>query len=63
MLPQNFVGAEREMHELIEALDHNKIIQDTSKYHPIDWKLNPSSTPHFGGVFEIVITRTFIASY
>ena len=32
----NFVGAEREMRELIEALDHDKIIQGTSKHHPID---------------------------
>ena len=51
----NFVGAEREMRELIEALDHDKIIQGTSKHHPIDWKFNPPSAPHFGGVFEAMI--------
>jgi hypothetical protein len=51
----NFVGAEREMRELIEALDHDKIIQGTSKHHPIDRKLNPPSAPHFGGVFEAMI--------
>ena len=51
----NFVGAEREMRELIEAFDHDKIIQCTSKHHPIDWKFNPPSAPHFGGVFEAMI--------
>ena len=51
----NFVGAECEMRELIEALDHDKIIQHTSKYHPINWKFNPPSAPHFGGVFEAMI--------
>jgi hypothetical protein len=51
----NFVGAEREMRELIEALDHDKIIQGTSKHNSIDWKFNPVSAPHFGGVFEAMI--------
>ena len=51
----NFVGAERELRELVEALDANRITQETSKYHPIDWKLNPPCAPHFGGVFEALI--------
>ena len=48
----NFVGAEREIRELILALDRDKIIKDTTVHHPIDWKFNPPSAPHFGGVFE-----------
>ena len=51
----NFVGAERELRELVEALDTDRIMQETSKYHPIDWKFNPPSAPHFGGVFEALI--------
>ena len=51
----NFVGAERELRELVEAHDTDRITQETSKYHPIEWKFNPPSTPHFGGVFEALI--------
>ena len=32
----NFVGAERELRKLVEALDAYRIRQETSKYHPID---------------------------
>ena len=51
----NFVGAERELREFVEALDTDRITQETSKYHPIDWTFNPPSAPHFGGVFEALI--------
>ena len=30
-----FVGAEPELRELVEALDADRIMQDSSKYHPI----------------------------
>jgi len=51
----NFTGAERELRELVEAHDTDRITQETSKYHPIDWKFNPPCAPHFGGVFEALI--------
>ena len=51
----NLVGAERELRELMEALDTDRITQETSKYHPIDWKFNPPCALHFGGVFEALI--------
>ena len=47
----NFVGTERELRELVEVFDADKVTQEASKYHPIDWKVNPLSAPHFGGVF------------
>ena len=50
----NFVGAEREMRELIENLDQGKIVRETTKYQPVTW-INPPSAPHFGGVFEALI--------
>jgi hypothetical protein len=51
----NFVGAERELRELVEALDKDKIIRETTKFHPVDWKFNPPIAPHFGGVFEALV--------
>ena len=39
----NFVGAEREMRELVQAFNHDKIAQETTKYQPIEWKCNPPS--------------------
>ncbi len=51
----NFVGAERVLRELIEALDKDKIIRETTKSHPVDWMFNPPIGPHFGGVFEALI--------
>lgn len=51
----NFVGAEREIRELVQALDRSKIIEDTTVHHPIEWKFNSPSAPHFGCVFEAMV--------
>jgi hypothetical protein len=51
----NFVGAERELRELVEAFDQEKIINKVAKDYKIEWKFNPPSAPHFGGVFEALI--------
>ena len=45
----------RKLQTLVEALNAHRITQETSKYHPIDWKFNPPCVPHFGGVFEALI--------
>ena len=50
----NFVGAERELRELADAID--RITQENNKFNRIDWKFNlPPSAPHFGGAFEAMI--------
>ena len=51
----NYIGAERELRGLIEGLDQDRIVRETTKFHQIDWKFNPPSAPHFGGVFEAMI--------
>ena len=51
----NFVGAERELRELVEALNKEKIIQETTKFQPVEWDFNPPHAPHFGGVFEALV--------
>ena len=57
MIPDNgtnFIGAERELRELVDALDKNKIQQSTAN-KGIKWCFNPPHAPHFGGVFESMI--------
>ena len=48
----NFVGAERKLRELVEAFDQEKIANKTTQDYAMEWKFNPSSAPHFSGVFE-----------
>ena len=51
----NFTGAERELRELVETLNKEKIIQETTKFQPVEWDFNPPHAPHFGGVFEALV--------
>lgn len=51
----NFVAAEKELRQLVQTLDKEKIISATSTDRPIEWKFNPPSAPHFGGVFEAMV--------
>ena len=51
---RNFVGANRELQELITNLDQHKILKSTVS-HSLKWNFNPPAAPHFGGVFEIMI--------
>ena len=50
----NFVGANRELQELIAKLDQLKI-QKSTVSHGLRWDFNPPAAPHFGGVFEVMI--------
>ena len=40
----------RELKDLVSAMDQHKIPQMTSN-KGMSWKWNPPGTPHFGGVF------------
>ena len=51
----NFVGADRDLRELVETFDQDGIIRESTKHHRVDWKFHPPSAPHFGGVFEALI--------
>ena len=50
----NFVAADRELRELVEALDQSKIAQSTAN-NGVMWHFNPPLVPHFGGVNETMI--------
>ena len=50
----NFVGAKKELEELVRMLDQNKIRQSTAN-KGITWKFMPPIAPHFGGVHEVMI--------
>ena len=45
----NFVGAERELRELVEAFDQDRITV------PHRVEVQHPSAPHFGGIFEAMI--------
>ena len=58
----NFVGAERELRELVEALDTKKIEKSTAD-KGIKWTFIPPHGPHFGGVHETMIKSAKRAIY
>ena len=58
----NYVGAAREIKELVDCMDQEKIQRLTSN-KGIDWQFNPPEAPHFGGVFERMIKAAKRAIY
>ena len=58
----NFVSVEKELCQLIEQLDKNKIIALTVN-SGVKWHFNPPHDPHFGGVFETIIKSAKKAIY
>ncbi|KAK3108760.1 hypothetical protein FSP39_015041 [Pinctada imbricata] len=50
----NFIGANRELRDLVKQLDGDKTAQQTSN-RGIKWHFNPPLAPHFGGVHETMI--------
>jgi len=58
----NYVGAQREIKELVENIDQEKVQRMTSN-RGVTWLFNPPAGPHFGGVFEIMIKAAKRAIY
>ena len=58
----NFVGAERELRELVEQLDRHEIVNSAAK-KGIKWSFNPPWAPDFGGVHETMIKTAKRATY
>ena len=58
----NFVGANKELQELVSLLDKDKI-NDAICNQGIKWHFNPPLAPHFGGVHETMIKAAKRAIY
>ena len=58
----NYVGAAREIKELVDCMEQDKIQRLTSN-QGIEWQFNPPEAPHFGGVFERMIKSAKRAIY
>ena len=50
----NFVGADRELRELVSGMDTNKI-QDQTASKGVKWCFNPPLAPHVAGVHEAMV--------
>ena len=54
----NFVGADREIKELVRFLEDKRTQGDISEFcstQNIDWKFIPERAPHFGGLWEAAV--------
>jgi len=51
---RNFVGANRELKELVNQLNQGQIVKSMTS-QAVKWNFNPPAAPHLGGVFEIMI--------
>ena len=58
----NFIGAARELKELVENLDTSQI-QNRTVDKGVKWTFNPPLAPHFGGVHEIMVKAAKKAIY
>ncbi|XP_064619458.1 uncharacterized protein LOC135482906 [Lineus longissimus] len=58
----NFVGANRELMELVTQLDQVKMTKDGAT-RGIKWRFNPPHGPHFGGIHESLVKSAKKAIY
>ncbi|KZS06561.1 Uncharacterized protein APZ42_029944 [Daphnia magna] len=59
----NFVGAERELCQAVEALDASEGIPESMKDSGIVWTFQPPRISHFGGTHESLVKSTKRALY
>ena len=51
-----FMGADKELRCLLQAVSaENQQLLDRSASEGIEWKFNPPSAPHFGGIWEAAV--------
>ena len=56
----NFHGAQRELAEALQAVDHQKVAAKLVTWE-IEWKFNPPAAPHMGGVWERLVRSVNVA--
>ena len=49
------VAGNKELKELLQQLNQERIVRESSGVGEIQWEFNPPVSPHFEGVFEIMI--------
>ena len=59
----NFVGAERQLLEAVEALHESEVTRQFMLEQGIDWAWQPARSPHFGGAHEALVKSTKRALY
>ena len=58
----NFIGAHRELKELVDQIDQDKVEKNTAN-QGVQWNFNPPLAPHFGGIHESMIKSAKRAIY
>ena len=52
---RNFVGAESELRDALEAIDRGQVVICTATKQHTSWTFNPPRAPHHGGFFEALV--------
>lgn len=50
----NFVGADRELREVLKEIDKNELIRTFTNFNT-SWNFNPPAAPHMGGAWERLV--------
>ena len=60
---KNFVGAERELREAVDALHADPAVGQVLEKEGVSWHFQPALTPHFGGAHESLVRTAKKALY